>query len=548
MKRLGAAVLGLLLFVGPVSALSLDTLPDYQDAGMKLYVRGTQKLQENDFVSAADDLRRAVKARPEMAEAFHNLGFALEKTGDMKNAAAAYERAISLKPTYASAFNNLGFLLATAEVDKARAVQLCRRAVELEPNSAAYRDSLGWACYKAGRLEDAVMHFQAALKLDANYAKSWFNLGLCEFTRKNYAEAARNFTAAIQLNTNLLKAYLPLAESFERMQQTNRALNVYQQALAKAPETSPVRKHIERQIKRLTAGTKSYYFSNVKQLQGSAKLNDFMRRRGKTGSLAGSTTKVADPLDSASTFTPVSLAQNPMTGSGGTGSSDFSLGSDPGFMAPISAPVTASARVTSSMPATTPRFDGELSVNTERSLEKKYSLCQSYIERGLVQEAAAELETIVTVAGTSSIGRQARNLLLKARKMIDERNSERAGTHLAMGKDFIRSGKYDMAETELKKALTLTPENAEAHKDLALLYYNQNRFKEAYESSKRAIALDRTLKEAYVVLASLYSKKGRLDDAVRTLRRIREIPGERDAVNDLADRMLSSLANPAGNL
>ncbi|HNV70642.1 MAG TPA: tetratricopeptide repeat protein, partial [Candidatus Ozemobacteraceae bacterium] len=499
MKRLRLAILGLLLVTGPISALSLDTLPDYQDAGMKLYVRGTQLLQENDFVSAADELRRAVKARPDMAEAFHNLGYALEKTGDLKNAAAAYERAISLKPTYASAFNNLGFLLATAEVDKARAVQLCRRAVELEPNSAAYRDSLGWASYKAGRLEDAVMHFQAALKLDANYAKSWFNLGLCEFSRKNYAEAARNFTGAIQLNTNLLKAYLPLAESFERMQQTNRALNVYQQALSKAPETSPVRKHIERQIKRLTAGSKSYYFSNVKQLQGSAKLTDFMRRRGKTGNLAGTTSKVVDPLDSSSTFTPVSLAQAPTAGVSGTDLSDYALGGEPTY----AAPVVPMARSMNAAPATTPRFDSELSVNAERSLEKKYSLCQSYIERGLVQEAAKELENIVTVAGTSSIGRQARNLLLRARKMIDERNAERAGTHLTMGKDFIRSGKYDMAETELKKSLSLTPENAEAHKDLALLYYNQNRFREAYESSKRAIALDRTMKEAYVVLASL---------------------------------------------
>jgi len=183
----------------------------------------------------------------------------------------------------------------------------------------------------------------------------------------------------------------------------------------------------------------------------------------------------------------------------------------------------------------------ELSVNQERSLEKRYALCQSYLDRGLINEAAAELEKIVSVAGDSGIGRQARSLLLKARKELDEKNLESARTHLDMGKDFFRAGKYDMAESEFRKTLELHPENAEAIKDLALLHYNQGRLRDAYEECKRAIALDRGLKEAYIVLGSLYSKKGRVDDAVRTLKRVREVSMKRDAVDDLAERMIASL-------
>ena len=534
MRRLGLAIAWLLL-AGPVIALTLDTLPDQQDAVMKLYVRGTQKLQDNDFVGAMEDLKRAVKARPEMAEAFHNLGFALEKTGDLKLAAKAYERAITLRPTYASAYNNLGFLLATAEVDKQRAVQLCQRAVELEPTSAPFRDSLGWTCYKAGRLDDAMLNFRAAVKLDPSFVKPYFNMGLCEFTQKNYSEAAKNFTLVLQRNSQMLKAYLPLAECYERMQQNNRAIYVYQQAMSKAPDTSPVKKHIERQIKRLTQNSKTFYFSNVKNMQGSSRLSSFIQRKGRSGSLTGNASRVTDPMETSGSFTPVSVApQGTRTGGG-----ELDLGEQTSSFAPGNSLSAISGRVSV-------RDDGEISVSSERNLEKRYNLCQSYLDKGLVQEAAAELEKIVSFSGTSSIGRQARSLLLKARKMLDERSKERAETHLSMGKDFIRSGKLDMAEVELKKALRLSPESAEGHKDLALLYYNLGKMKEAYEESKQAIALDRTMKEAYVVLASLYSKKGRKDDAMRTLRKMRELPGDRDAVDDLAERMMVSLGGNGG--
>lgn len=538
MKRLGLGLmLAWLSAAAPGVALTLDTLPNYQDAGMRLYVSGTQKLQERDYVGAADDLRQAVRARPDLAEAFHNLGFALEKTGDMKTAASAYERALALNPNYASALNNLGFLLSTLEADAQRAVQLCQRAVELEPDSANFRDSLGWACYKAGRHDEAIRHFQAALRIDGNFFKSYFNLGLCEFTRKNYAEAGRNFIAALKLNPGYVRAYIPLAECYERTGQNNKAINVYQQALTKTSEGSPVKRHVERKLKQLNSNSRSYYFANVKSIQGSSKLNEFMRRKGKGSRLGDYDTKT-EAMESSTSFTPVSATP------GTDALSASALGSDVDFSASSMesrVPATPRAAVAPVQRQTVPMGMGELSVSQERSLEKRYALCQSYLDRGLTSDAAAELGKIVAIAGDTGIGRQARSLLLKARKELDEKNVESARTHLDMGKDFFRAGKYDMAESEFRKTLELHPENAEAIKDLALLHYNQGRLKDAYEECKRAIALDRGLKEAYIVLGSLYSKKGRVDDAVRTLKRVREVSMKRDAVDDLAERMIASL-------
>jgi tetratricopeptide (TPR) repeat protein len=89
--------------------------------------------------------------------------------------------------------------------------------------------------------------------------------------------------------------------------------------------------------------------------------------------------------------------------------------------------------------------------------------------------------------------------------------------------------------------LSLDPDNAEAYKDKALLYYNQGQLQEAFEACKRAIALDRTKKEAYVVLGSLYARKGRNEDAVKALKRVSQVSQNNDAVDELASRMISEL-------
>ena len=552
MKRRIFTCFLMLFLTYPAFSLSFDALPNYQDEGTKLYVRGTGKIQEQNYTEAITDLIRAVKLRPDIAEAFHNLGFAYERTGDLRNAARAYERALQIKPNYPSALNNLGYLLATSDTELEKAVALCQRAVELQPNSASYQDSLGWALYKAGRQPEAARHFSAAVKIDPTFFKSHFNLGLVEFARNNYAAAITHFRNCLQINSSYLKAYIPLADSYEKLNDNSRALNIYRQALTRAPEGDPIRRHIERKVKNLTEESKQHYFSSVNGKQGSSRLQEFMERKNRTGELGTRLNSANTRASVNSNFTPVSAVSQtstlfaaPLPAAGVSTSNNSYSTIQPGFIAAQNAVDNDSMSLSYSAASVhmtqAPR---EISVDQERELERKYSLSKSYLDRGLIKEAAQELNTIINNAPESSmVSRQSRNLLLRVKKELEEKSSQKASTHRDMGKDFFRSGQYSMAEVEFNKALSLDPENAEVYKDLALLYYNQNRYQEAFEQSKRAIALNRTLKEAYVVLASLYARKGRPDDALRTLRMVKEVSTRRDAVDELAEKMMASLAS-----
>lgn len=548
MKRLSIAVAMLLFLIGPAFSLSFDSLPNYQDEGMKLYIRGTGKIQEKNYAEAITDLRQAVRLRPDLAEAFHNLGYVLERTGDLKTAARAYEKAISLKPNYPSALNNLGFLLATTETDVNKAISLCQRAVELQPNSASFRDSLGWALYKAGRGNEALNHFRAAIKIEPGFFKSYFNIGLVELTQSNFEAAAEMFKNVIRLRRNYLKAYVSLGDCYEKLSDDSKALYVYRQALNLAPDSQPIKKHLEKKVKSLSNETKNHYFSSVKSIQGgSSKLQEFLNRKGR----GGKTLPAANPIESSGSFTPVSAAaENSFANSAISPQLPNRVATPRQPVRPINtAPrqtVDGTSTWSSSYSAASVypvNNERQLSVEQERELERKYSLSKSYLDRGLISEAEKELGLIIRTAPQSStVNRQARNMLLQVKKRLEEKTGMKAATHIDMGKDFFRSGQYEMAQNEFNKALQLDPENAEIHKDLALLHYNLGRPKEAYEASKRAIALDRSKKEAYVVLGSLYAQKGRKDDALRTLKRVREVSSSSDAVDELADRMIAELS------
>ena len=65
-------------------------------------------------------------------------------------------------PDDVAALNDLGYLWADQNVRLERAHRMVRQAVEADPQNAAYRDSLGWALYRLGRVEEALVELEKA--------------------------------------------------------------------------------------------------------------------------------------------------------------------------------------------------------------------------------------------------------------------------------------------------------------------------------------------------------------------------------------------------
>ncbi|MEI6389419.1 MAG: tetratricopeptide repeat protein [Spirochaetota bacterium] len=91
------------------------------------------------------------------------LGFAAWAQGRTDEAIEWYGKALELEAGNANALNGLGYVLASSGRDLVRALEYCRRALASSPDNPAYLDSLGWACFKAGRINEAREHIAAAL-------------------------------------------------------------------------------------------------------------------------------------------------------------------------------------------------------------------------------------------------------------------------------------------------------------------------------------------------------------------------------------------------
>ena len=69
---------------------------------------------------------------------------------------------LELKPNDADAMNALGYTLADRTNQKDEALQLIEKALKLKPDEPAILDSLGWAHYRLGHLDDAVKQLRTA--------------------------------------------------------------------------------------------------------------------------------------------------------------------------------------------------------------------------------------------------------------------------------------------------------------------------------------------------------------------------------------------------
>ena len=135
---------------------------------------------------------KAIELNPEFAEAHLNLGNILSDLGDFKEAVLSVRKAIKLKPDFADAYSNLGTILRNLGRSK-EAELYTRKAIELKPDFADPYLSLGTILLDLGKLQDAESSLLNAIKLKPDYAEAYFNLSLIELLKGNYQSGLENY-------------------------------------------------------------------------------------------------------------------------------------------------------------------------------------------------------------------------------------------------------------------------------------------------------------------------------------------------------------------
>jgi len=90
-------------------------------------------------------------------------GALLEQEGRIREALADLEQAVEIAPDDPMTTNAYGYILANRTRQARKAWGYVRRAYEIQPDSAAIQDSVGWTLFKLGRTEEARSHLEEAL-------------------------------------------------------------------------------------------------------------------------------------------------------------------------------------------------------------------------------------------------------------------------------------------------------------------------------------------------------------------------------------------------
>ena len=119
-------------------------------------------LQEGYPDRAGELLDLSLNRYPNHADLLFSRVFVHDTVGDMAGSEADLQRIIRMQPENARALNHLGYMLADRTERYAEALDLIERAIALEPEDPAIIDSLGWAQYKLGILDEALENLRRA--------------------------------------------------------------------------------------------------------------------------------------------------------------------------------------------------------------------------------------------------------------------------------------------------------------------------------------------------------------------------------------------------
>lgn len=120
-----------------------------------------------DAADAANQAYLVAKGAERKQIAKLTLATAQQMSGDFKGAEMTLRGILAESPGNPIAQNNLGYFLLERDERLDEAMNLIQQAIKIDPTNPSYLDSLGWAHFKKGNLNEAEKYLKEALRMDS---------------------------------------------------------------------------------------------------------------------------------------------------------------------------------------------------------------------------------------------------------------------------------------------------------------------------------------------------------------------------------------------
>jgi tetratricopeptide (TPR) repeat protein len=164
-------------------------------------------------------------------ETLYKQARAAESGGDLKTATEKYEQIVSLRPELGEAYADLGRLY-YQQHELEQAARSLKKAIELKPCLAGPYFFLGLMAFNSRRYDQALRYLKEAQALDRSETVTAFYLGYTEYALHNYLAAVQDFQKVAQLQQNNQNVWYYLSMSYGEA-----AKNYYKLLQQKFPES-----------------------------------------------------------------------------------------------------------------------------------------------------------------------------------------------------------------------------------------------------------------------------------------------------------------------
>ncbi|MGH9570938.1 MAG: tetratricopeptide repeat protein, partial [Candidatus Angelobacter sp.] len=140
----------------------------------QLYVRQKRWKEAEDALTQAERLATKPDEKEYVEFVFGSLYERQKKYGPAEQ---AFRHVLQMDPNNSMTLNYLGYMLADRNTHLEEALNLIKRALDLDPQNGAYLDSLGWVYFRLGNYDQAEENLRRALEKTPNDATVQDHLG-----------------------------------------------------------------------------------------------------------------------------------------------------------------------------------------------------------------------------------------------------------------------------------------------------------------------------------------------------------------------------------
>ena len=190
-----------------------------------------QKAQAvNDYATAANAYKQAVRLQPNMAELWANLGLMEQELGDTPQAVSSFQHANRLNPSLY--VPNLFLGIDYVSVGKAKeAIPLLSKAEKANVSDAQPRLALGRAYAALGKYSLAVQAYKHVVDMNPKLSSTWFSLGIAYLDQMEVD--SRKLSSKDQSSPYAKTLF---AESLDKQSRYSEAAKIYMSVLDVKPQ------------------------------------------------------------------------------------------------------------------------------------------------------------------------------------------------------------------------------------------------------------------------------------------------------------------------